>query len=146
MKKPIISILAPFFIAVLLYFLGAPNGLNPNAWLYFCIFIGMIVGLILEPVPAGLVALSALALCVALKIGVNGEIASANKAISWGLSGYANKTVWLVFVAFILGLGYEKSLLGKRIALLLIRFLGQTPLGLGYAVSLSELCLAPFNP
>lgn len=146
MKKPIVSILAPFFIAVLLYFLGAPSGLNPNAWLYFCVFIGMIVGLILEPVPAGLVALSALMLCVALKIGVNSEIASANKAISWGLSGYANKTVWLVFVAFILGLGYEKSLLGKRIALLLIRFLGQTPLGLGYSVSLSELCLAPFIP
>ncbi|WP_367971828.1 anion permease, partial [Helicobacter acinonychis] len=132
MKKPIVSILAPFFIAVLLYFLGTPNGLNPNAWLYFCVFMGMIVGLILEPVPAGLVALSALVLCVALKIGVNSAIASANKAISWGLSGYANKTVWLVFVAFILGLGYEKSLLGKRIALLLIRFLGQTPLGLGY--------------
>ncbi|GAA7663786.1 hypothetical protein JP0145_02070 [Helicobacter pylori] len=146
MTKPIVSILAPFFIATLLYFLGAPDGLNPNAWLYFCIFIGMIIGLVLEPVPSGLVALSALVLCVALKIGASDEVASANKAISWGLSGYANKTVWLVFVAFILGLGYEKSLLGKRIALLLIRFLGQTPLGLGYAIGLSELCLAPFIP
>ncbi|GHP71431.1 hypothetical protein JP0048_05740 [Helicobacter pylori] len=146
MTKPILSILAPFFIATLLYFLGAPDGLNPSAWLYFCIFIGMIIGLVLEPVPPGLVALSALVLCVALKIGASDEVASANKAISWGLSGYANKTVWLVFVAFILGLGYEKSLLGKRIALLLIRFLGQTPLGLGYAIGLSELCLAPFIP
>ncbi|WRE63143.1 DASS family sodium-coupled anion symporter [Helicobacter pylori] len=146
MIKRTLSILAPFFIATLLYFLGAPDGLNPNAWLYFCIFIGMIIGLILEPVPSGLVALSALVLCVALKIGASDGVANANKAISWGLSGYANKTVWLVFVAFILGLGYEKSLLGKRIALLLIRFLGQTPLGLGYAIGLSELCLAPFIP
>lgn len=146
MIKQILSILAPFLIAALLYFLGAPDGLNPNAWLYFCIFMGMIIGLILEPVPSGLIALSMLVLCIALKIGASNEVASANKAISWGLSGYANKTVWLVFVAFILGLGYEKSLLGKRIALLLIRFLGQTPLGLGYAISLSELCLAPFIP
>ncbi|MDU9746565.1 anion permease, partial [Helicobacter pylori] len=119
MIKQTLTILAPFFIAALLYFLGAPDGLNPNAWLYFCIFIGMIIGLVLEPVPSGLIALSALVLCIALKIGASGEVASANKAISWGLSGYANKTVWLVFVAFILGLGYEKSLLGKRIALLL---------------------------
>ncbi|GAA7969389.1 hypothetical protein JP0545_06370 [Helicobacter pylori] len=43
MTKPILSILAPFFIATLLYFLGTPDGLNPNAWLYFCIFIGMII-------------------------------------------------------------------------------------------------------
>ncbi len=146
MIKQTLTILAPFFIATLLYFLGAPDGLNPNAWLYFCIFMGMIIGLVLEPVPSGLIALSTLVLCIALKIGASDGVASANKAISWGLSGYANKTVWLVFVAFILGLGYEKSLLGKRIALLLIRFLGQTPLGLGYAIGLSELCLAPFIP
>ncbi|AFI05660.1 DASS family sodium-coupled anion symporter [Helicobacter cetorum] len=146
MLKRTLLILAPIMGALFLYFVGVPSGLNPNAWLYFCIFIGMIVGLILEPVPAGLVALSALMVCVALKIGASSGIVNANKAISWGLSGYANKTVWLVFVAFILGLGYEKSLLGKRIALLLIRFLGQTPLGLGYAITLSELCLAPFIP
>ncbi|MGN8412915.1 anion permease, partial [Helicobacter pylori] len=51
MIKQTLIILAPFFIATLLYFLGAPDGLNPNAWLYFCIFMGMIIGLVLEPVP-----------------------------------------------------------------------------------------------
>ncbi|WP_104747742.1 DASS family sodium-coupled anion symporter [Helicobacter cetorum] len=144
--KQILLILVPIASVLFLYLLGKPSEIEPHAWLYFCIFIGMIIGLILEPVPSGLIALSALSLCVALKIGASSEIVNANKAISWGLSGYANKTVWLVFVAFILGLGYEKSLLGKRIALLLIRFLGKTPLGLGYAISLSELCLAPFIP
>ncbi|EJC13892.1 C(4)-dicarboxylates and tricarboxylates/succinate antiporter [Helicobacter pylori Hp P-23] len=48
MTKQTLIILAPFFIATLLYFLGAPDGLNPNAWLYFCIFMGMIIGLILD--------------------------------------------------------------------------------------------------
>ncbi|GAA9573499.1 hypothetical protein UBN68_03070 [Helicobacter pylori] len=41
MTKQTLIILAPFFIATLLYFLGAPDGLNPNAWLYFCIFMGV---------------------------------------------------------------------------------------------------------
>ncbi|OOP79873.1 antiporter, partial [Helicobacter pylori] len=49
MIKQTLIILAPFFIATLLYFLGTPSGLNPNAWLYFCIFMGMIIGLVLEP-------------------------------------------------------------------------------------------------
>ncbi len=35
MIKQTLIILAPFFIATLLYFLGAPDGLNPNAWLYY---------------------------------------------------------------------------------------------------------------
>ncbi|EQD90374.1 hypothetical protein L935_06740, partial [Helicobacter pylori PZ5086] len=75
MIKQILTILAPFFIATLLYFLGAPDGLNPNAWLYFCIFMGMIIGLVLEPVPSGLIALSALVLCVALRIGASDGVA-----------------------------------------------------------------------
>ncbi|WP_104760732.1 DASS family sodium-coupled anion symporter [Helicobacter cetorum] len=145
MKQTLLA-LAPIISALCLYFIGVPNGLNPNAWLYFCIFIGMIIGLVLEPVPSGLVVLSALVVCVLFKIGVSPKIASPNEAITWALSGYSNKTVWLIVVAFMLGLGYEKSLLGKRIALFLISFLGKTTLGLGYAVAIADLCLAPFIP
>ncbi len=129
-----------------MYLLAKPSAINPHAWLYFCIFMGMIIGLILEPMPAGLIALSALIICVLLGIGASSETIKGSQAISWGLSGYSNKTVWLVFVAFILGLGYEKSLLGKRIALFLVSFLGKTTLGLGYAIMITDLFLSPFIP
>jgi L-tartrate/succinate antiporter len=43
-------------------------------------------------------------------------------------------------------LGYEKTGLGKRIALLLVKLLGKRTLGLGYAVTLADLILAPFTP
>lgn len=109
---------------MLLYFLGVLDGLNFNVWFYFCIFMGMIIGLVLELVLLGLIVLSVLVLCVVLRIGVSGEVVSVNKVILWGLSGYVNKMVWFVFVVFILGLGYEKSLLGKWIVFLFIRFLG----------------------
>jgi len=66
--------------------------------------------------------------------------------IRWVLSGFSDSTVWLVFVAFIFALGYEKTGLGKRIALFLIKKLGRRTLGLGYAVALSELVLSPFLP
>ncbi|WP_300163757.1 DASS family sodium-coupled anion symporter, partial [Solidesulfovibrio sp.] len=66
--------------------------------------------------------------------------------IKWALSGFADPTVWLVFAAFIFAQGYEKTGLGRRIALLLLRFMGRSTLGLGYAVAMSDLCLAPFLP
>jgi L-tartrate/succinate antiporter len=44
------------------------------------------------------------------------------------------------------GLGYEKTGLGRRIALGLVRGLGGRTLGLGYAVALADLVLAPFTP
>jgi len=66
--------------------------------------------------------------------------------IRWALSGFSNSTVWLIFVAFMFALGYEKTGLGKRIALALIKALGKRTLGLGYAVALADLALAPFMP
>ena len=42
--------------------------------------------------------------------------------------------------------GYTKTGLGKRMALWLIKRLGKKTLGLGYAIALSDLVLAPFTP
>jgi L-tartrate/succinate antiporter len=69
-----------------------------------------------------------------------------DEAIRWALSGFSHRTVWLIFVAFMFGLGYEKTGLGRRIALALVRVLGQRTLGLGFAVALADLVLAPFTP
>jgi L-tartrate/succinate antiporter len=65
---------------------------------------------------------------------------AANAALSWALSGFSNGTVWLIFGAFMFALGYEKTGLGRRIALLLVRAMGRRTLTLGYAV------MAPFTP
>src|SRR5262249_33821686 len=60
--------------------------------------------------------------------------------------GFANGTVWLILSAFVVTLGYQKTLLGRRIALLLVKHLGRRTLGLGYAIALADLTLAPFTP
>jgi len=67
-------------------------------------------------------------------------------SLRWALAGFANSTVWLVVAALMFALGYEKTGLGRRIALLLVRRLGGRTLGLGYAVMLGEVALAPFTP
>jgi L-tartrate/succinate antiporter len=62
------------------------------------------------------------------------------------LSGFSNATVWLIFGAFMFALGYEKTGLGKRIALLLVKTMGRRTLTLGYAILIADTVLAPFTP
>jgi len=54
--------------------------------------------------------------------------------------------VWLIFAAFMFALGYEKTGLGRRIALALVKLMGKRTLTLGYAVTFADLLLAPFTP
>ena len=43
-------------------------------------------------------------------------------------------------------LGYDKTGLGRRIALMLVKAMGRKTLTLGYAVMIADLLLAPFTP
>lgn len=227
--------LIPVLAALAVWAIPTPQGLEPFAWQYFSIFVGVVVALILEPIPAAAVGLVGVVLCASLMLvpaqeapkppvpkaeaakpadapkppdGVKAPeaakpadaakpaapapakpeavkadtakpaaapaavaekkdggkpaaaAASADKPadkpavkkpkpadeIKWALAGFSNGTVWLIFVAFMFALGYEKTGLGKRIALALIKALGKRTLGLGYAVALSDLALAPFMP
>ncbi len=146
--------LIPIAVAVGVALLPAPVGLSQHAWYFFAIFSGMIAGLLLEPLPAPAVALTAVTLVTVLarwvlfgpddlaKPGFN----VADNALRWAVAGFSNSTALLVFAALMFGLGYEKTGLGRRIALLLIRALGRRTILLGYAVALTDGVLAPFTP
>jgi len=114
----------------------------------------MIVGMILEPIPATAISFIAMTVCV---IGSNWvlfdakELADPNfeagkQALKWGLAGFSSTTVWLVFGAFIFALGYEATGLGRRIALIMVKFMGKRTLTLGYAIVIIDILLAPFTP
>jgi DASS family divalent anion:Na+ symporter len=62
------------------------------------------------------------------------------------LGGFSNDVNWLVFCAFHIGFAVEKTQLGRRLSLLIVRWLGRSLLGLGYAVFICELLLGPFVP
>jgi L-tartrate/succinate antiporter len=132
----------PPLVAIVLALLPTPAGLTDSAWRFLAVFAGTVTALILEPIPAAATGLIAVSLAAALRL----VEASPAESARWALSGFGNTTVWLIFAAFVFALGYEKSGLGRRIALLLIRGLGRRPLGLGYAVAASDLLLAPFTP
>ncbi len=108
----------------------------------------------LEPLPGGAIGLIGVTVVTVLspwvlfspadlaKPGFN----AANAALTWALSGFSNATVWLIFGAFMFALGYEKTGLGKRLALMLVKSMGRRTLTLGYAIAAADLVLAPFTP
>ena len=145
---------APLLVALALAAMRAPEGLAPHGWLYFSIFAGVVAGLILEPAPGAVVGLIGVTFVSVLsrwtwfspadleKPGFD----AAGAVVKWALSGFSNSTIWLIFGAFMFALGYEKTGLGRRIALVLIRVLGRRTLTLGYAIVAIETLLAPFIP
>jgi L-tartrate/succinate antiporter len=145
---------APVVVAIVIALIPAPSGLPQHAWYYFAIFAGVIVGLMFEPLPGGAIGLIGVTLVTVLseyvffspeqlaKTGFN----AARASLSWALSGFSNTTVWLIFGAFMFALGYEKTGLGRRIALILVKAMGRKTLTLGYAVTIADLLLAPFTP
>ncbi|KAJ1650525.1 hypothetical protein GGF38_005806, partial [Coemansia sp. RSA 25] len=62
------------------------------------------------------------------------------------ISGFSNRVAWLVFSAFHIGKAVEKTGFGRRVSLALMTSMGRSALGIGYAVCLAELVLAPFIP
>lgn len=142
MSKKAISMLIPVLVALVVWMLPAPEGLTPEAWQFFAIFMGVVVGLIIEPVPAALVGL--VGVCVVAMIGLVGKTPAAN--VKWALSGFSNSIIWLIFAAFMFAMGYQKTGLGKRISLIMVKYMGKSSLGLGYAVAFADGILAPFMP
>jgi L-tartrate/succinate antiporter len=146
--------IAPIAVAAVLALLPAPDGLPQHAWYFFAIFAGVIVALMLEPMPGGAVGLLAVTLVALLSQWVlfsPAELAkpgfkAMNASLNWALAGFSNTTVWLIFGAFMFALGYEKTGLGRRLALVLVKKLGRRTLSLGYAVAIADTLLAPFTP
>ena len=135
------KIFLPLIVLAVMWFIPAPEGLSSNAWHFLAVFLAVVVGLIVEPVPAALVGFTGISF-----VAVLGLVGNAKESISWALSGFSNSVIWLIFAAFMFALGYKKTGLGKRVSLIMVKYMGKSSLGLGYAVAFSDLVLAPFMP
>jgi len=135
-------VLWPLAVWLALVLAPVPAGLHANQWHYFAVFAAAIVAMVLTPLPNGAIGLIAVTFIASMRY----VEADAAKSIGWALSGFAEPTVWLTFGAFLFALGYRHSGLGRRIALSLVRRLGRRTLGLGYAIALADLALAPGTP
>jgi L-tartrate/succinate antiporter len=118
-----------------------PSGLTPHAWHYFALFVTVMGAIITEPMAPAALGLIGVGMAAALGLVRDTPAQSAQ----WALGGFSNTTVWLIFGGYMFTLGYTVTGLGRRIALHLVRLLGGRTLGLGYALALADLALAPFT-
>ncbi len=123
-------------LACLTWNLNTPIGLDIKAWHLFVIFITTIIAIIFNPFPMGTIALFSLACCVLTK----------TLSLEQGLSGFSDSIIWLVLLAFFISQGFIKTGLGERIAYHIILLVGQSTLGLSYALVFVDFILAPFIP
>ncbi|WP_261165877.1 anion permease [Microbacterium sp. Marseille-Q6965] len=139
-------------LAVAIALAPTPEGVDERGMLMLGIFVATIVGLILQPLPTPAVSLVGLA--AAMITGAMGmtpvrvDVAGGGTASLpiEALAGFANTTVLLIVAAFFISDGFLLTGLGRRIALLFIRVLGRTPLGIAYGMAATDLALAPATP
>jgi len=123
-------------LALGLWLTPVPAGLTREAWHLFAIFASAIVSVILAAFPLLTAAMLAVAAAV-----LSGTIAPAK-----AFAGFANSSVLLVVVAFIVARGVVKSGLGRRISLLVVSAFGRSTLGLGYSIFITDALIAPAFP
>lgn len=132
----IIRFVIPVIIALALWFITPPEGITTGAWHLLAIFIGTIVGIILEPLPMG-----AVAIC-----GIAAVTLTRTLKLSDALSGFSHSVIWLVVIAFFISRGFIKTGLGSRIAYFFMKLLGRRTIGLGYSLIATDLVIAPAIP
>lgn len=126
-----ICVLVPLLILIN----PAPSGLSTTGWQLFAMYIAAILGLIFRPFSEGVIFM--------MIIGISGLAFGNMQSL---LSGYAYPMVWLVVTAFMIGTAFVVTGLGRRIAYLLIKLVGSTPLRLGYVACLTDLVISPATP
>lgn len=123
-------------VGAAIWFSPVPDGLKPAAWKLLAIFVATILGFILQPLPIGSLAF----------VSVTFTALTGVLKPSEALSGFSNGTIWLIVSAFLFAKGFIKTGLGRRIAYMLIRFMGDSTLKLGYTLVISDFIISPATP
>ena len=126
----------PFALALGVWFTPTPAGLTMQAWHLFAIFVAAITAVLDGAFPL----LTSTMLAVAAVV-LTGTISPAK-----AFAGFANTSVLLVVIAFLVAQAVVKSGLGRRISLFMVSRFGRSSLGLAYSIVVTDALIAPAFP
>jgi DASS family divalent anion:Na+ symporter len=126
----------PFAIAIGIWFTPVPNGLTAQAWHLFAVFVAAIASVLIGAFP----------LLTASMLAVGTVVLTKTITPAQAFSGFANSSVLLVVIAFIVAQAVVKSGLGQRISLLMVSRFGGSSLGLAYSIVFTDAAIAPAFP
>jgi DASS family divalent anion:Na+ symporter len=135
-RKTLVARAAVLVLALGIWFSPVPEGLVAEAWHLFALFVAAIVSVVIGAFP--ILTSSVLALAAAV---LTGTLAPAE-----AYSGFANGTILLIVVAFLVARAVVKCGLGERLGHLVVSAFGRSTLGLGYSIFLVDGVIAPAFP
>jgi len=118
------------------WFAPVPSGLTPPAWHLFVLFAAAILSVVVDALPILTASLAAVSIAV-----LSGTLAPAS-----AYSGFANGTILLIVVAFLVAHAVVKCGLGQRIGYAVVSVFGRSTLGLSYSIFLVDALIAPAFP
>jgi DASS family divalent anion:Na+ symporter len=126
----------PFALSIGIWMVPVPAGLTAPAWHLFAVFVAAIASVLVGAFPL----LTSTMLAVAAVV-LTGTISPAK-----AFGGFANASVLLVVIAFLVAQAVVKSGLGRRISLFMVSRFGRSSLGLAYSIVLTDAAIAPAFP
>ena len=134
--RALLSRVATFALALGLWVVPIPEGLTAQAWHLFAIFAAAIFSVIVAAFP----------LLTSAMLAVGAAVLTGTIVPAKAFAGFANGSVLLVVVAFLVASSVVKSGLGRRISFLVVSAFGRSTLGLAYSIFLTDAAIAPAFP
>jgi DASS family divalent anion:Na+ symporter len=135
-RRLLLARAAVLLIALATWFVPPPEGLTVQAWRLFAIFASAILAVVVNAVPI-----------------LTGSVLSVAAAVLTGLltpakayAGFANGTILLIVLAFLVARSVVKCGLGARVGHLVVSRFGRSTLGLSYSLFLLDGVIAPAFP
>lgn len=123
-------------IALAIWFAPPPGAVTAVAWHLFALFAATILGVVIGAFP----------IFTAAVIGLAAAVLSGTLTPEAAYAGFANPTIVLIVVAFLVARAVEKSGLGERLGLRAIALFGRSTLGLAYSLFAVDAVIAPAFP
>jgi hypothetical protein len=135
-SRTVLARAATLALALGIWLFPVPEGLTVAAWHLFALFAAAIFAVVVEAAPILTAAVVALAAAVLTR----------TLAPAQAYSGFANGTILLIVIAFLVARAVVKCGLGQRIGYLVVSLFGRSTLGLSYSIFLVDGLIAPAFP
>ena len=135
-RRTLLMRLVAIGFPLVMWFVPPPEGLGVDAWRLFAIFAAAIFSVVVSVFPI----LTASVLAVAAAV-LSGLLPPAK-----AYAGFANGTILLIVIAFLVARAVVKCGLGARIGHLAVMRFGRSTLGLSYSIFLVDGLIAPAFP
>lgn len=135
-------------VGILIWVLPTPDGMNLTQHKLLSLFAGLVVLWVTIGVNF---AVSSFIGVTALYFWVgNATGAVKNGALvhdpNFAVNGFASPALWLLITGFVISIAMTRTGVAKRLALHMMRLLGQTPAGAIFALMFANLAISPVTP